>query len=61
MKKCRIEYVVISVLLSINRNKIQAIIFMTLMKSKKKGDLFLSLFSKYLPLADKRERKNKKK
>ena len=44
-----------------SRNKIQAIIFMTLMKSKKKGDLFLSLFSKYIHPAEKRESKNKKK
>ena len=54
---------VISVLLNIigSRNKIQAIIFMTLMKSKKKGDLFLSLFSKYIEPAEKRDNKNKKK
>lgn len=54
---------VISVLAVIvgSRNKIQATIFMTLMESKKKGDLFLSLFSKYMPAAEKRERKNKKK
>ena len=54
---------VISVLLNIigSRNKIQAIIFMTLMKSKKKGDLFLSLFSKYTQPAEKRDSKNKKK
>ena len=54
---------VISVLSVIvgSRNKIQATIFMTLMESKKKGDLFLSLFSKYLHPAEKRESKNKKK
>ena len=54
---------VISVLSIIigSRNKIHAIIFMTLIKSKKKGDLFLSLFSKYIHPAEKRESKNKKK
>ena len=44
-----------------SRNKIQAIIFITLMKSKKKGDLFLSLFNKYIQAAEKRDSKNKKK
>ena len=54
---------VISVLSVIvgSRNKIQATIFMTLMESKKKGDLFLSLFSKYIQPAEKRDSKNKKK
>ena len=44
-----------------NRNKIQAIIFMTLMKSKKKGDLFLSLFSKYIQPTEKKDSTNQKK
>ena len=44
-----------------SRNKIQAIIFMILMESKKRRDLFLSLFSKYIHPTEKRESKNKKK
>ena len=54
---------VISVLSVIvgSRNKIQATIFMTLMESKKKGDLFLSLFSRSIHPAEKIESKNKKK
>ena len=44
-----------------SRNKIQATIFMALMESKKKGDLFLSLFSRYTHPAEKRESKNKMK
>lgn len=54
---------VISVLSVIvgSRNKIQATIFMALMESKKKGDLFLSLFNRYIHPAEKRESKNKKK
>ena len=54
------EISVFSVIIG-SRNKIQATIFMTLMESKKKGDLFLSLFSKYIHPAEKRESKNKKK
>ena len=54
---------VISVLSVIvgSRNEIQATIFMILIESKKKGALFLSLFSKCIHPAEKRESKNKKK
>ena len=54
---------VISVLSVIvgSRNKIQATIFMALIESKKKGDLFLSLFSRYIHPAEERESKKKKK